>query len=75
MKKVCSDADKESKTINQQIEEIGKWMLHNTRHPDFLKKVSERNALLVKLESKRQQRTNSWWKDPLTTVKLPIVTI
>jgi len=73
MRKLCSQAEKEHQQIQARIDQIGEWMLHNTKHPDFLQKVSDRNAMLVKLESKRQQTTNGWWDSPQITVKMPIV--
>lgn len=72
MRKRCSQAERESIKIEVQIEKIGEWLLHNTKHPDFLQKVSDRNAMLVKLESKRQQTTNGWWDSPQITVRIPI---
>lgn len=73
MRKLCSQAEKEMKELQKQIEKIGEWLLHNTKHRDFLQKVSERNAMLVKLESKRQQTTNGWWDSPQRTVSMPVV--
>ena len=72
MKKRCSLADKELQNLRQQLDKMNQWLLYNTRHPDFMKQVSLRNALLVKMESKKQQTTNSWWDAPMQTIALPI---
>jgi len=64
MTKAQIQAKEEQSQIQDKIEVVTNWLFNNTKHPDFLKKVSERNALLVDLETKRQQSLRSYWEMP-----------
>jgi hypothetical protein len=56
--------EKELKLLQKKHEEISNWMINNTAHPEFIKKVSERNSLSVQIEVKRQQKRSDWYTAP-----------
>lgn len=57
-----ANIEKEYKQLQARIDDLNIWLQFNTKHPDFLTKISERNHLLVKLEVKRQQRSGDWYR-------------
>ncbi len=57
------EAEKQCKDLQLRIDKINEWAKDNVKHPDFMKKVSERNDLSVQLEVKKQQRDGRWMPD------------
>lgn len=57
---MVKEAEKDYKILQQKYDQLSEWISNNTRHPDFNKKVSERNDLSVQMEVKRQQKNGTW---------------
>lgn len=51
----------ELKNLRRKYDELTEWISQNTSHPDFLKKISERNDLSVQIEVKKQQKNGDWF--------------
>lgn len=64
------DFEIELKQLKREYEQIQEWLLKNTTHPDFMKKVSERNDLSVRIEVKKQQVRGDWFDFPSPTVTI-----
>ena len=62
--------EKDIKSLNAQQQTIQEWLLHNTTHPDFMKKVSERNDLSVRIEVKKQQIRGDWFDFPSPSISI-----
>jgi len=52
-------AEKEYKLLQDRYKELSEWIRSNTNHPDWMKKVSERNDVSVQMEVKRQQKNGN----------------
>ena len=62
--------EKDIKSLKAQQQTIQEWLLHNTTHPDFMKKVSERNDLSVRIEVKKQQIRGDWFDFPSPSISI-----
>lgn len=51
---------KRLKILKERYEQLTDWLINNTKSPDFLKMVSERNDLSVQMEVLKQQITGRW---------------
>lgn len=57
---MVKEAEKEYKELQKRYDELSEWISGNIKHPDFTKKVSERNDISVRMEVKRQQKNGNW---------------
>jgi hypothetical protein len=58
--KTWDSLESQIKNVKGKIDVLTAYIQTNTRAPDWSAKVSEKNALSVKLESLRQQKRNDW---------------